>query len=121
MIHLNLHKDQGYAILSVKGPISVHDMENLTDKVDHYIEEFGELKGLIIKATKFPGWENLDSFFHHIKFVKNHHAVIRKIGFITENNLISAFPSLANHFVKAEIKRFDDGKMDEAVEWLMMK
>lgn len=118
MIHLSLNKDQGYAILSVSGPISVFDIENLTTDVDHYIDEFGKLSGLIIKVKQFPGWDNLDSFFHHLKFVKGHHKVIGKVGFMTEDNLISNFPSLVNHFVKAEIKRFDFGHMDEAVEWI---
>ncbi len=118
MINLSLNKDQGYVIVSVTGPISVLDMVKLTEKVDHYIDEFGKLSGLIIKAEKFPGWENLDSFFDHLKFVKDHHKVISKVGFMTEDNLISSFPSLANHFVKAEVKRFDYGHMDEAVEWI---
>ncbi|UXX78303.1 STAS/SEC14 domain-containing protein [Reichenbachiella carrageenanivorans] len=118
MINLSLNKDQGYVILSINGPISVFDMENLTDEVDHYIEDFGKLAGLIIMVKKFPGWDNLDSFFHHVKFVKDHHKLISKVGFMTEDNLIKSFPSLANHFVKAELKRFDDGQMDEAVEWI---
>lgn len=121
MINLSLNKDQGYVIVSVTGPISVFDMENLTEEVDQYIEEFGKLTGLIIKAEKFPGWDNLDSFFHHIKFVKDHHKVISKVGFMTEDNLISSFPGLANHFVKAELRRFDFGHMDEAVEWICHK
>lgn len=118
MINLSLNKDQGYVIVSVTGPISVSDMTNLTEEVDHYIEEHGKLSGLIIKVRKFPGWDNVESLLHHIKFVKDHHKVIAKIGFMTEDNLISKFPSLANHFVKAELKRFDYGKMDEAVEWI---
>lgn len=118
MINLSLNRDKSYAILSVTGPISVYDIENLTKEVDQYIEEFGMLSGLIIKVKQFPGWDNLDSFFHHLKFVKNHHKVIGKIGFMTEDNLISHFPSLAGHFVKAELKRFDFGHMDEAVEWI---
>lgn len=118
MINLSLNKIQDYGILSVTGPISVVDIDKLTKEVDQYIEEFGKLSGLIIKVKQFPGWDNLDSFFHHLKFVKDHHRVIGKIGFMTENNLISSFPSLAGHFVKAELRRFDYGHMDEAVEWI---
>lgn len=118
MINLSLNRNKGYAILAVTGPISVYDIENLTKEVDQYIDEFGELSGLIIKVEKFPGWDNLDSFFHHLKFIKDHHKVIGKVGFMTQDNLISNFPSLANHFVKAELRRFNFGHMDEAVDWI---
>lgn len=118
MINLSLNRDQGYAILSVTGPISVFDMENLTKEVDRYIDEFGKLNGLIIKVEQFPGWDSLDGFFQHLKFVKDHHKLISKVGFMTEDNLISKFPGLVSHFVNAELKRFDYGKMDEAVEWI---
>ncbi|MEP2023517.1 MAG: STAS/SEC14 domain-containing protein [Reichenbachiella sp.] len=121
MINLSLNKNKGYAILLVTGPISVFDIENLTKEVDQYIEDIGELQGLIIKVKQFPGWDNLDSFFHHLKFVKDHHKVIGKIGFMTENNLISSFPGLASHFVKAELRRFDYGQMDDAVDWICSK
>ena len=121
MVNINLNKDLGYAILSIKGLIEVKDISHLTSEVDHYIEEQGPLAGLVIKITKFPGWENLDSFIKHFKFVKNHHKKIGKVAFMSEDNLITRFPELANHFLKAELRHFGDGKMDEAVEWIISK
>lgn len=119
MVNLNLNKDLGYAILSVNGPIAKKDIEELTQEVDHYLEDHDTLAGLIIKAKKFPGWENLDSFIKHIKFVKDHHQDIEKVGFISEDNILQKVPELANHFVNAELKQFGDGKMDEATEWIL--
>ncbi|MEO9964727.1 MAG: STAS/SEC14 domain-containing protein [Reichenbachiella sp.] len=118
MINLSLHKDQAYVILSITAPVSVIDMKNLTKELNHFIEETGKLQGLIFKVRKFPGWDNLDGLFQHLKFVKDHHKAIDKIGFMTEDNLITTFPGLKNHFESAKVMRFDDGKMDEAVEWV---
>jgi len=118
MININLNKDQGFAILSIQGPIELQDIQHLTREIDQYIEEQGSLAGLVIKVTKFPGWENLESFIQHVKFIKNHHQKIGKVAFMSESNLITRFPGLANHFVQAELRHFGDGKMDEAVEWV---
>ena len=118
MINLNLNKELGYAILSVNGPIAKQDIEELTQKVDDYLEDHDKLEGLIIKAKKFPGWDNLGSFVQHLKFVKDHHERIKKVGFMSESNLLKVIPELAKHFVNADLKQFDDGKMDEATEWI---
>jgi hypothetical protein len=70
MLEHELCTDQGVLVVRPKGPLSEDDFAALSAEADAYIENHGALNGLMIVAEKFPGWENLEGFISHFKFIR---------------------------------------------------
>ena len=120
-IGLNHHLDEasGVLTLEITGPLSSDNFEVLTQKVDTWLERNNHLKGLIIHAKAFPGWENVGSFIHHIQFVKNHHRKIQHVVFCMDSALPNLMPIVAKHFVEAKIKSFKFDQLIDAQKWIL--
>jgi len=118
MLKYELNRAEGILIIMPGGPLESADFEKLIQEVDPYIKEKGKLKGLMIYAKSFPGWDNFAAFLSHIKFVKNHHQKVKKIAAVTDAAFLSIMPQVANHFVKAEVRHFDYADKDAALNWL---
>lgn len=118
MLNSELHLQEGILVVSPDGPLEVKDFDSLRAEVDPYIEDQGGLNGLMIYAESFPGWENFAALLSHLKFVKNHHKQIKRVAAVSDAGLLSILPSIANHFVNAEVRHFDCNDRDAALDWL---
>jgi len=118
MIQHELQRDTGILIITPQGPLEQKDFEMLAREVDPYIQEKGRLNGLMIHAKSFPGWHDFAALVSHFKFVKNHHQQIAKVAAVTDSGFLSIMPSVAKHFVHANVKHFDYSEKDNALKWL---
>ena len=118
MLKHELLRSESILIVIPEAPLEAKDFEELNREVDPYIEETGRLKGLMIYAESFPGWDNLAAFLSHIKFVKNHHQKIGKVAAVTDSGFLSILPRVASLFVRAEIRHFAWHDKEEAIAWL---
>ena len=118
MLEHELRTDQGVLIVRPKGPLSENDFATLTTETDAYIETHGALNGLMIVAEKFPGWENLEGFVSHFKFIRGHHENIGKIAFVSDSDVLALLPRLASHFVRAEVRHFKGNQEQAALAWI---
>jgi len=118
MLKYELNRAESILIIMPDGPLESADFEKLIQEVDPYIKEKGKLKGLMIYAKSFPGWDNFAAFLSHIKFVKNHHQKVKKIAAVTDGAFLSIMPQVANHVVQAEVRHFDYAEKDAALNWL---
>ena len=73
MLKHELLRDAGILIVEPQSPLDSADFSELVKEVDPYIEEHGQLHGLLIYAESFPGWSDFAAFLSHMKFIKNHH------------------------------------------------
>lgn len=119
MISFQILADEGIVIIEPSGPLERSDFERLTTEVDRHIKLKGGLNGVLIHARSFPGWEDFAGFTSHMKFVKDHHKKVKRVAVVADSKLLTIGPSIAKHFVSAEIKHFDYGEMDAAHHWLM--
>ena len=117
MINVDLLMDDGILIVVPEGRLEADDFKALANVADPYIEQNGELNGLMIYTESFPGWENFDALTSHILFVKDHHRNLAKVALVTDSKLASMAESLAKHFVSATIKHFDYSEKDVALDW----
>ncbi len=85
--------------------------------VDPWIEKNGRLKGLVIHAKSFPGWDSFGALSSHLVFVRDHHRKIDRVAFATDSAMGNVAEKIARHFVKAEIKLFPYESLDEARSW----
>ena len=118
MLHHDLRRDQGILILRPEGALRAEDFVSLAGAVDPYLEQSGELKGIVVDAPAFPGWENFAGLVSHLRFVRDHHRHVRKIAVVTGSAFLSVAPKIAGHFVGAEVKVFEPGGRDAALAWI---
>lgn len=118
MIEFNLDTEQSILYVRPKSALEQADFVNLTEKVDAYIEASGGLRGLIIEAPAFPGWESLGALVGHFRFVRDHHRRIEKIALVTDSAMGNVAEHLASHFVSAQIKHFSAAEMANAKQWI---
>ena len=118
MIQHELLRDRGILILKPEGPLRAEDFTALAGAVDPYIEERGDLNGLLIDAPSFPGWENFSALLSHLRFVRDHHRKIRRIAVVSDSPLLAIGPKIADHFVSAEVRAFDAADRAGALAWI---
>ncbi|MDI2029989.1 STAS/SEC14 domain-containing protein [Saccharopolyspora sp. TS4A08] len=104
-------------VVEVTQPLRAPDFDALAQTADSWLETHDELAGVVVHAREFPGWENVGSLLGHVRFVRDHHRKIRKVALAADSKLAGLVPHLANHFVRAEVRRFGYDELDDAVAW----
>lgn len=118
MIEAQLFRDEGVAEVFPSGTLKAVDFEQLAALVDPFVEANGGLKGLMIVADRFPGWDSFAALAGHIRFVREHHRLIRRIAVVSDGVTLSLLPQLAKHFVQAEVRHFAFVEREAAMAWL---
>jgi len=118
MLEVTLEEPAGIAILRPHGALSKSDFEHAASLIDPLIEKTGKLNGLIIQVPSFPGWDSFAGFMAHMKFVRNHHARLTHLAFVTDSPIGNLAEHLAGHFIKAEIRAFPHEGLEEAKRWV---
>jgi hypothetical protein len=113
--------DEKNAILHIRprSALAKADFEAIGKLVDPYIEKNGKLAGIVVEFDEFPGWQNLGALAAHLRFVREHHKLVRRIGMVTNSPLGEIGPKLASHFVAAEIRHFPAGQTGAAKAWIL--
>jgi len=118
MLSVEIDKENGIALLEPSGPLSKDDFASAANIIDPYIEEAGKLKGLIIHAKSFPGWDSFAALSSHLSFVKGHHKKISRVAFSTDSIVGNIAEAVGSHFVNAEIKVFSYEELEQAKTWV---
>ena len=118
MLQHELLRERGILILKPEGALRAEDFTTLAAAVDPYIEQRGELPGLMIDAPAFPGWENFAALLSHLRFVRDHHRRIRRIAVVSDSTLLAVGPRVASHFVNADVRTFGTAERAAALAWI---
>lgn len=119
MLNIDIDEEHGIATFTPDEKLSEQDFASAAHIIDPYIEEFGELRGLIIATCSFPGWESFAALLSHLSFVRDHHQKIAFIAFVTDSPIGNLAEHAANHFVSAQIRAFSYSELDSAKEWIV--
>jgi hypothetical protein len=109
--------DRGVLVVRVDGPLRAQDFDALAVTADRWIDAHGWLRGLVIHAKEFPGWQNLAGLLQQVRFVRDHHRKIQRIALAVDGKLIALAPRVGNHFVHAEVRSFGYTALDAAIAW----
>lgn len=109
--------DRGVLVLEPQGPLRAEDFDAVALTVDPWLESEGALRGIVVHTKTIPGWENLGSMLRHLRFVKEHQRRVGRIALAANGKLAELGPRLLEHFVQAELKRFDHDDVDSAISW----
>ncbi|CAH1672434.1 STAS/SEC14 domain-containing protein [Hyphomicrobiales bacterium] len=118
MLQIDLLEDEGIVTLTPHGPLRKADFERLSGIVDPYINAEGSLKGLMVDAASFPGWDGIGALMSHLEFVMGHHSKVERVAIVSDSELLKFAPHVAKHFVAADIRRFPANEKAGALAWL---
>jgi hypothetical protein len=118
MISAKLLRDEGILVVSPEDKLESSDFERLRLLADPYIEAHGELKGVLIDAESFAGWEDFSSMLEHLQFVHNYQKSIKRVAAVTDNGFLAILPMVADYFAVAEVRHFEYRDRDLAMNWL---
>jgi len=116
MLKFELLRDRGILIVTPNGPLEKADFERLANEVDPFIASKGKLTGLLIYTESFPGWDSFGALVSHLKFVADHHRKIARIAAVTDSGFRKIIPTIATHFIEAQIRVFDFPQKAAALE-----
>lgn len=119
MIEYDLDTENSIVLVRPKSALEKDDFTKLANAVDQHIEAAGDLAGVIIEASEFPGWHSFGALIDHFRFVRDHHKHVKKIAVVTDSALGDFAERLASHFVSAEIRHFPAGQVEEARQWII--
>ncbi len=118
MIEHELLAEQGILVIRPTTRLEEEDFAALAASIDPYIEQHGTLRGLLIQAERFPGWQGVEGLTSHIRLVKEHHNSIERVAVISDNPILAVLPKLASTVVRAKVKHFGTGERETALQWL---
>lgn len=119
MLNADLDRERGVLTLRPEGALTAQDFAALAGLVDPHLDAKGDLKGLLLLAPRFPGWEDFAGLVSHLKFVRDHHRRIRRIAVVSDSTFLSVAPKIAAHFVSAELKTFAADAAAAAQDWIL--
>ncbi len=118
MINISVQINEGIILVEPIDRLEQSDFEKLANEIDAFPQDKNSLIGLIIYTKSFPGWDDFNAFFHHMKFVKDHHKEIQRVAIVTDSKIGAIAPGIVNHFVAARIKHFEYVSIEEAKQWI---
>ena len=118
MLTHQLRPNDGILIVSPTAPLEAKDFQELASEIDPFIDQQGVLNGLMIEAESFVGWHDFGALLSHLRFVRDHHAKIKKVAAVTDNAFLAILPRVVAHFVNAEVRHFSTTETAAALEWL---
>ena len=118
MLAHELLREEGILLVRPQGPIHAGDFEAIAKVVDPYIEQTGGLRGVMVEAPSFPGWDSFAALVSHLRFVRDHHRLVAKIAVVSDSAALSIAPHIARHFVNAEFRHFNANQREAALAWL---
>ncbi len=118
MIDYELLQAEGILIIHPEASLEAADFQRIAHEVDPCIEINGKLRGVMIEAESFPGWKDFAGLIAHLKFVKDHHRKIEKVAVVSDSSFLAFAPTIASHFVQADIRHFAHPQADGALAWL---
>ena len=118
MLTVQVDAARGIAILEPQGALSKDDFERAAKLIDPHIKKAGRLNGIVVRTREFPGWDSFGALVSHLKFVRAHHAKLKRLALCTDSPLGSVLPAIGRHFVSAEVRAFKYAEFEPAKAWV---
>jgi hypothetical protein len=113
----NLISELGTLTIEPTGPLTEEDWEALAATVNPWLRKHHRLKGVVIRAVSFPGWEDFWAMLGNLRFVRNHRDSVDRVALAYSGALARWAEILADRFTSAEVARFESYELQRAVRW----
>jgi len=72
----------------------------------------------MLEAPAFPGWEGFGGLTAHLRFVRDHRRLVRRVAVVSDSPVLTHLSQFASHFVAAEVRHFPQAERADALTWL---
>lgn len=117
MLQIAIDTRENIAVVTPEGRISADHIKDVASKLDAYINETDRVPNLVLHAKSVPFWADFDALKQHMKLIKDHHKLIRKVAIVSDTKLLWLARSIVDHFVAANVRRFNEDSIDDAIAW----
>ncbi len=107
-------------VLRIAAPdkLKADDFRQIAPQVDSLISRHGKIR-LLIDASGFNGWENIEAFENHAGFVKSHQHKVDRIAVIVAHDWQHWLVGAVRVFLHPEVRAYDKGHESEALQWIV--
>ena len=118
MIKHEILQPDGILIVEPLSALAAEDYQALTTEVNEYLAGHPDLRGILIHARVFPGWDSFAAFVAHMRFIRDVHTRVERVALASDSPIAAVGPAIAKHFVRAQFRHFPYAEYDDALQWL---
>jgi hypothetical protein len=118
MLAYRLNEETGIVELRPRGRLEAHDFASLGLTVDAYVEEHGQLKGVLLELEHFPGYDDWQALTAHVRFLRRHLPHMKRVAVLTDNRWIEPLPEVLRLLSPVEVRRFPTDRRGDAFVWI---
>ena len=109
----------GVLLIDAKNPFSPEDFAAMSNFIDPYFVERGELDGIIINSKKFPYWTSPENRGEYLNFAQNNHQKFKKAALNMGGFFVKIVARIGRGRVHPELKIFKYNQIEEAQDWIL--
>ena len=83
MIKQEILQADGILLLEPETALAAEDFHALSSEVNVYLKDHAELRGVLIHARSFPGWDSGAAFVEHLRFLREIHTKVKGVALVT--------------------------------------
>ena len=107
----------GVVVVEVDRPLRVADVDAVAAALDDELRDAHELRGLVLHAPGFPGWENLPALWRHLGLVAGHQHRIRRLALAVDGAVPVVGATVADAALHPAARHFHHDELDAAIAW----
>jgi hypothetical protein len=111
----------GVLFLDIKNPLTADDFKTISNIIDPYFVEHGELAGVIINAKKFPYWKGSKNRSEYLNFAGENHYKFKKAALSMGGFFTKIIVRLGRSHAHPTIKTFKHNDIEKAQEWILQE
>jgi hypothetical protein len=102
----------------VPNKLKADDFNQMAPQIDSLIRQHKKIR-LLIDASQFNGWDNIEAFENHLQFVKIHQDKIERIAAIVGHEWQHWLIGMIRIFVHPEVRAYEKSQGKEALQWIV--
>lgn len=119
MIGLQITEQNSIIHATPLGRISESDIKDTVGpQVDKMLRRYAHIKGVLIDASDFEGWEDFSAFIAHMAFIRDHHDKIGKVAIMNCHKYRDVLQYVTALVPDTKFHFYDKQQEEEAEQWL---
>ena len=102
--------------VSISGKLEKEDYEGFVPEVERLIEEHDKIR-ILFRMQEFRGW-TAGALWEDLKFDLKHFNDIERVAFVGDSKWEQGMALFCKPFTTAEVRYFDQSRLEQAREWI---
>ena len=105
-------------VLEPSGALTRRDLDALVERFETRVEATGGAPNLVVRAESFPAWTEIAALLKHLRFIRTHHHLVRRVAIVSDARAMALAPRLARRLVAAEVRHVPAADLGAALAWV---